>query len=98
MGAGRVIVIDHLEYRLDKARTFAHAEILNFAEYDDIVVQMKKSTDFLGADVAIDVVGAEADGNFLQHVAASKFKLQGGSPVAMNWAIDSVRKGGTVST
>ncbi|HET9996317.1 MAG TPA: alcohol dehydrogenase catalytic domain-containing protein, partial [Nocardioides sp.] len=54
MGAGRVIVIDHLEYRLEKARTFAHAETRNFKEHDDIVVEMKKATDFLGADVAID--------------------------------------------
>jgi threonine dehydrogenase-like Zn-dependent dehydrogenase len=97
MGAGRVIVIDHLEYRLAKARTFASAETMNFTEYDDIVVEMKKTTDYLGADVAIDAAGAESDGNFLQHVTAAKFKLQGGSPVALNWAIDSVRKGGTVS-
>jgi alcohol dehydrogenase len=97
MGAGRVIVIDHLEYRLAKARTFAHAETYNFADYDDIVVHLKKATDYLGADVVIDAVGAEADGNFLQHVSAVKFKLQGGSPIALNWAIDSVRKGGTVS-
>ncbi len=97
MGAGRVIVIDHLEYRLEKARTFAHAETYNFTEYDDIVVHMKKITDHLGADVAIDAVGAEADGNLLQHVTAAKFKLQGGSPVALNWAIDSMRKGGTIS-
>jgi alcohol dehydrogenase len=92
-----VIVIDHLEYRLEKARTFAHAETRNFAEYDDIVVEMKKATGYLGADVVIDAVGAEADGNLMQHVAAAKLKLQGGSPVALNWAIDSVRKGGTVS-
>jgi alcohol dehydrogenase len=97
MGAGRVIVIDHLEYRLEKARSFAHAETYNFNDYDDIVVQMKKATDYLGADVAIDAVGAEADGNLLQHVTAAKLKLQGGSPVALNWAIDSVRKGGTVA-
>jgi S-(hydroxymethyl)glutathione dehydrogenase / alcohol dehydrogenase len=97
MGAGRVIVIDHLEYRLEKARTFAQAETINFGECDDIVVEMKKTTDHLGADVAIDAVGAEADGNFLQHVVAAKLKLQGGSPIALNWAIDSVRKGGTVS-
>jgi threonine dehydrogenase-like Zn-dependent dehydrogenase len=97
MGAGRVIVIDHLDYRLEKARTFAHAETYNFAEYDDIVLEMKKATDHLGADVAIDAVGAEADGNLPQHVTAAKFKMQGGSPVALNWAIDSVRKGGTVS-
>src|SRR3712207_962729 len=97
MGAGRVIVIDHLDYRLEKARTFSHAETYNFKEYDDIVVHMKKITDHLGADVAIDAVGAEADGNLLMHVTSAKLKMQGGSPIALNWAIDSVRKGGTVS-
>jgi threonine dehydrogenase-like Zn-dependent dehydrogenase len=97
LGAGRVIVIDHLDYRLQKAREFAHAETYNFAEYDDIVVHLKHLTEGLGADVVIDAVGAEADGNLLQHVTAAKLKLQGGSPVALNWAIDSVRKGGTVS-
>jgi hypothetical protein len=34
MGAGRVIAIDHLGYRLAKAATFAHAETYNFTEYD----------------------------------------------------------------
>jgi alcohol dehydrogenase len=97
MGAGRVIVIDHLDYRLEKAREFAHAETRNFVEYDDIVVEMKKTTGWLGADVVIDAAGAEADGSFLQHVTSATLKLQGGSPVALNWAIDSVRKGGTVS-
>jgi threonine dehydrogenase-like Zn-dependent dehydrogenase len=97
MGAGRVIVVDHLDYRLKKAEEFAHAEIYNFAEYNDIVVEMKLATGGLGADVVIDAVGAEADGNLLQHVTSAKSKLQGGSPIALNWAIDSVRKGGTVS-
>ncbi|HWM72155.1 MAG TPA: zinc-dependent alcohol dehydrogenase [Nocardioides sp.] len=97
MGAGRVIVIDHLDFRLDKARTFAHAETYNFTQYDDIVVHMKQITDHLGADVAIDAVGAEADGNLLMHITSAKLKLQGGSPIALNWAIDSVRTGGTIS-
>ncbi|MDR6905349.1 alcohol dehydrogenase [Agromyces sp. 3263] len=97
MGAGRVIVVDHLEYRLAKARDFADAETVNFAEVDDVVVHLKKLTDGLGADVGIDAVGAEADGNFTQHVTSAKLKLQGGSPIALNWAIDSVRKGATVS-
>jgi threonine dehydrogenase-like Zn-dependent dehydrogenase len=97
MGAGRVIVVDHLDYRLEKARQFAFAETRNFAEYDDIVVEMKAATDYLGADVAIDAAGAEADGNLLQHITSAKLKLQGGSPIALNWAIDSVRKGGTVA-
>ncbi|WP_242686187.1 zinc-dependent alcohol dehydrogenase [Aeromicrobium sp. IC_218] len=97
MGAARVIVVDHLDYRLEKARTFAHAETINFGQVDDVVVEMKKQTDYLGADRVIDAVGAEADGNFTQHVTAAKLKLQGGSPVALNWAIDGVRKGGTIS-
>jgi threonine dehydrogenase-like Zn-dependent dehydrogenase len=58
---------------------------------------MKKQTDWLGADVCIDAVGAEADGNLFQHITAAKLKLQGGSPIALNWAIDGVRKGGTIS-
>jgi threonine dehydrogenase-like Zn-dependent dehydrogenase len=97
MGAGRVIVVDHLDFRLAMARSFAHAETFNFVEYDDIVVEMKRATGHLGADVVIDAVGAEADGNMLMHVTSAKLKLQGGSPIALNWAIDSVRKGGTVS-
>ncbi|MQA80600.1 MAG: alcohol dehydrogenase catalytic domain-containing protein [Streptosporangiales bacterium] len=97
MGAGRVIVVDHLQYRLEKARTFAQAETCNFTEHDDIVVHLKTITEHLGADVAIDAVGAGADGNLLQHISSAKLKLQGGSPVALNWAIDSVRKGATVS-
>jgi S-(hydroxymethyl)glutathione dehydrogenase/alcohol dehydrogenase len=97
MGAGRVIVVDHLDYRLEKARTFAFAETMALSEHPDIVVALKKATDGLGADVVIDAVGAEADGVLAQHVTAVKMTLQGGSPVALNWAIDSVRKGGRVS-
>lgn len=97
MGAGRVIVIDHLEYRLAMARSFAYAETLNFTEVDDVVLWMKRNTDYLGADVVIDAVGAEADGSFVTQLTGTKLKLQGGSPMALNWAIDAVRKGGTVS-
>jgi len=97
MGAGRVIVVDHLDYRLEKAKSFAYAETINFSEHDDMVLLLKKMTDYLGADVCIDAVGAEADGNFLQQVASTKMKLQAGSPVALNWCIDAVRKAGTVS-
>lgn len=97
MGAGRVIVVDHLDYRLEKAKSFAQAETINFTEHDDIVLHLKQITDFLGADVCIDAVGCESDGSFFQEVTTTKFKLQGGSPVALNWAIDSVRKAGNVS-
>jgi threonine dehydrogenase-like Zn-dependent dehydrogenase len=97
MGAGRVIVVDHLDYRLEMAREFAQAETINFTQVDDIVLHLKKVTEYLGADVCIDAVGCEADGSFFQVLTATKLKLQGGSPVALNWAIDSVRKAGVVS-
>jgi len=97
MGAGRVIVVDHLDHRLQAARDFALAETVHFGEVDDVVLHLKRLTGGLGADRVVEAVGAEADGSLLQHIAAAKLKLQGGSPVALNWAIDSVRKGGTVA-
>ena len=57
---------------------------------------LKKQTDFLGADVVIDAVDAEADDNLLQLVTAAKLKLQGGSPIALVRAIDSAQ-GSTAS-
>jgi threonine dehydrogenase-like Zn-dependent dehydrogenase len=44
-GAGRVIVLDHIDYRLEFARTYCPAEVYNFKELDDVVVFMKKTTD-----------------------------------------------------
>ena len=96
-GAGRVIVFDHLEYRLEFVRQFGPAEAYNFKEVDDVVVFMKKTTDGLGADVAIDAVGCEASGNVWQTVIGRKLKLQSGSAIALHWAINSVKKGGIVS-
>ncbi|PPF66031.1 glutathione-dependent formaldehyde dehydrogenase [Clavibacter michiganensis] len=97
MGAGRVIVVDQLDYRLRKAESFAHAETLDFSAVKDTVLELKRVTGGLGADVVIDAVGAEADGHALHQITGTKVKVQGGSPVALNWAIDGVRKGGTVS-
>src|SRR5690606_21842303 len=44
-GAGRVIVVDELDYRLEFARGFAHCETVNFREVDDMAVHIKKMTD-----------------------------------------------------
>lgn len=96
-GAGRVIVIDRVDYRLEFAKSFAFCEAYNFEEMDDPVVFLKKATDWLGADVVIDAVGAEAAGSALQTILGRKLKMQGGSATALHWAINSVRKGGVVS-
>jgi threonine dehydrogenase-like Zn-dependent dehydrogenase len=97
MGAGRVIVVDHLEYRLEFVKRYAHCEVVNFKEVQDMAEHLKRMTDWLGADVCIDCVGAEAMGSALQHLTGVKLKLQAGAATALHWAINSVRKGGTVS-
>ena len=96
-GAARVIVIDQLEYRLEFARNYAQCEAYNFRSMDDPVVFLKKTTDWLGADVCIDAVGCEAAGNLMQTLLGRKMLMQGGSATALHWAINSVKKGGIVS-
>jgi threonine dehydrogenase-like Zn-dependent dehydrogenase len=97
LGAGRVIVVDHLDYRLEFARQFAQCEVVNFKEVDDMAIHIKKMTDWLGADVCIDAVGAEAVGNAMQHLTGVKLKLQAGAATVLHWCINCVRKGGNVS-
>jgi threonine dehydrogenase-like Zn-dependent dehydrogenase len=97
MGAGRVIVTDHLDYRLDFVRNWANVETFNFTQVEDPVVYLKKITDHLGADVCIDAVGCDAAGSMLQTFTGLKAKIQAGSATAVMWAINSVRKAGTVS-
>jgi len=97
LGAGRVIVVDHLEYRLEFVKNFAQCEIVNFKDVDDMAIHIKKMTDWLGADVCIDAVGCEADGSLAQKLTGVVMKLQAGSAIALHWAINSVRKGGNVS-
>lgn len=96
-GAGRVIVIDHLDYRLEFVARFGPAEVYNFKEIGDMAVFMKRQTDGLGADVCIDAVGADATGSFLHVLFGIHLKLEAGSALPLHWAINSVKKGGVVS-
>ncbi|MCU0758188.1 MAG: glutathione-dependent formaldehyde dehydrogenase [Steroidobacteraceae bacterium] len=97
LGAGRVIVVDHVEYRLEFARRFAQCETLDFRTVRDMAEHIKKMTDGLGADVCIDAVGCEAAGSALHSLTGVKLKLQGGAAIVLHWCINSVRKGGVVS-
>jgi threonine dehydrogenase-like Zn-dependent dehydrogenase len=96
-GAGRVIVIDHIDYRLEFVRNYAQCEAYNFREIGDVVLFLKKTTDWLGADVCIDAVGGDAAGNVMQTITGRKMLLQAGSATALHWAINGVKKGGIVS-
>src|SRR3954447_7138712 len=96
-GAGRVIVIDHIDYRLEFAKEWCPAEAYNYKEIPDVVQFMKETTDWIGADVCIDAVGAEATGRIGQTLLGKKMHLLGGAATALQWAINSVRKGGVIS-
>jgi threonine dehydrogenase-like Zn-dependent dehydrogenase len=97
MGAGRVIVVDHVEYRLEFVQRFAQCEIVNFREVDDVATHLKRMTDGLGPDSCIDAVGAEAEGSALHKITGVKLLMQAGAATAVQWAINSVRKGGVIS-
>ena len=96
MEAGRVIAVDHVDYRLEFARRFAAVETLNFREAD-VVTAIKGMTDDRGADASIDAVGLEAAGSATHRATGIFGKLEAGSPVAFNWCVHATRKGGTIS-
>ena len=96
-GATRVIVIDHIEYRLDFVRKYAPCEAYNFKSLGDPVRFIKKITDWFGADVCIDAVGSDASGSLLHTITGKKLLLQAGAATALHWAVNSVKKGGIVS-
>ncbi|MBX3229251.1 MAG: glutathione-dependent formaldehyde dehydrogenase [Labilithrix sp.] len=98
MGAGRVIAVDPVAYRLDFARAYNNVETVGFedATGGDVVSLLMKMTDGRGADVCIDAVGCEAEGSVAQSFLGVKAKLMAGSATAINWSIAACRKAGNV--
>jgi threonine dehydrogenase-like Zn-dependent dehydrogenase len=96
-GAGRVIVVDEVDYRLEFVKRFAQCEVVNFKDVGDMALHIKKMTDWLGADVCIDAVGGDAAGSVAQTVTGRLMKMQAGAATVLHWCINSVRKGGNVS-
>ncbi|HEY6460498.1 MAG TPA: zinc-dependent alcohol dehydrogenase, partial [Polyangiaceae bacterium] len=96
LGAGRVIAVDEVDYRLEFARRYSAVETVNFREVDDVIAHLRKMTDGRGADVCIDAVGCEAKGSFAQTLFGIHAKLMAGSATAINWCIAAARKAGNV--
>ena len=96
MGAARVIAVDHVEYRLEAARRFADAEVLDFRRTNDVITLLRRLTGGRGPDVVIDAVGLEASGSRM-HKLLGKLRIEAGAATALEWAIHAVRRGGTVS-
>lgn len=94
-GAGRVIGVDILDYRLEIARESAKSETLNLNEVN-VVEEIRNITDGRGADVCVDAVGMEADRSLLEK-ASNLVHLQGGTIKVINQCVSAVRRGGVVS-
>ncbi|MBO0996763.1 glutathione-dependent formaldehyde dehydrogenase [Bacillus sp. SD075] len=93
-GAKRVIAIDNLPYRINRAKQMNKVEAYNFDEYNDMGSYIKEITSG-GADVVIDCVGMDGKKSTIEAIE-QKLKLQGGTLSAIEIAINAVRKFGTI--
>jgi alcohol dehydrogenase len=94
-GAGRVIAIDPLNYRLERARRVNKVETVNPNEVD-VVDAIRQMTQGRGADVCVDAVGMEANRSILEK-AKAVINLEKGTPKVIELCMQAVRRGGIVS-
>ena len=108
-GAGRVIGVDLVPERLERARQHG-VEVLDLTQHDDVADAVRDLTGGRGPDSVIDAVGMEAHGSpagkLSQQMAALlpdavQAKLMEKAGVdrlgAFHLAVDAVRRGGTIS-
>ncbi|MDB4896992.1 MAG: glutathione-dependent formaldehyde dehydrogenase [Firmicutes bacterium] len=93
-GAKRVIAVDYVDYRLERARTTNNVETVNFEAEKNIGNHLKEITKG-GADVVIDAVGMDGKMTPMEFLATG-LKLQGGALGPVIIATQAVRKGGTI--
>lgn len=93
-GAKRVIAVDRLPYRLQKAKQMNNVETINFEEIDDAGLHIHELTSG-GADVVIDCVGMDGKKTTFEAVEQS-IKLIGGTLSPLKIASAAVRKFGTI--
>lgn len=96
-GAERVIIVDTLQYRLDKAKAAANVETILWEDgAKDVVEQIREKSHGRGADVCVEAVGFEPDRNVLDK-AKAVINLEAGSPKVLEACMSAVRRGGIVS-
>ncbi|HEX2866620.1 MAG TPA: zinc-dependent alcohol dehydrogenase [Ignavibacteriales bacterium] len=100
LGAGRVIAIDRIPYRLQMAERLSKAEVINYDEDKNVIERIKDMTGGRGPDCCIDAVGMESHGSGLMGFydrAKQAVRLETDRPTALREAIQACRKGGVVS-
>lgn len=94
-GAERVIAIDPLEYRLNKAKSVNKVDTLD-ANDEDLMDKIREMTGGRGADVAIDAVGMEANRTFVEKVKAV-VNVEKGTSKVIEMCTEAVRRNGIIS-
>jgi len=95
-GAGRVINVDPLQYRLDKAKSSANSEGILWSDEKEVVEKIRQLTHGRGADVCIEAVGFEPERNLLDR-AKAVFNFEKDSVKVLEACMSAVRRGGIVS-
>lgn len=95
--AGKVIMIDTVPYRLEKASTIADCETILWEDSaEDVIAQIRDMTHGRGTDVCIDAVGFEPD-RTLWDRAKAVINLEKGSVKVLEACMSAARRGGFVS-
>ena len=94
--AGKVIVIDTLQYRLDQIKKLTGCETILWEDSESTIEKIREMTKGRGADLCIDAVGFEPERNFLDR-AKAVINFEKGSMKVLEACMSAVRRGGTVS-
>jgi threonine dehydrogenase-like Zn-dependent dehydrogenase len=95
--AGKVIVIDTLQYRLDMAKKAADCDtILWHHGAKEVIAEIRSMTEGRGADLCVDAVGFEPDRDLIDR-AKAVMNFEKGSVKVLEACMSAVRRGGIVS-
>ncbi len=96
-GAGRVVIVDTLQYRLDKAKQAAGCETILWDDgAKEVIEQIRAMTDGRGADLCVEAVGFEPDRSIFDR-AKAVINLEKGSVKVLEACMSAVRRAGIVS-
>jgi threonine dehydrogenase-like Zn-dependent dehydrogenase len=93
----KVIIVDTLPYRLEKAKQATGATTLLWqGNGKDVIEAIRDFTQGRGADICIDAVGFEPERSVLEKTKAA-INMEKGSPKVLEACMSAVRRGGFVS-
>ena len=96
LGAERIFMIDHHQYRLDFAEQQYGTISINFDMDEDPAQIILDQTQQRGVDASIDAVGFEAKGSAVE-TALTTLKIEASSGKVIRQSIAATRRGGIIS-